>query len=176
MQSCRSIDADAQCKRALTLHYRPQRSWAEVIFSQACVCPQGGRGVCLSACWDTPPPRSRPPPGPDTPSPRTRHPPREHTPPRPGTDPQTPPPPTRHPSPPTRHTSPPPREADCSIRLTSGRYASYWNAFLFTLFSVRQLVHAEDRTHPTPVRKTSQTIRNTPHTICVRHDNLCTGR
>ena len=27
----------------------------------------------------------------------------------------------------------PPREADCSIRLTSGRYASYWNAFLFVL-------------------------------------------
>ena len=25
----------------------------------------------------------------------------------------------------------PPREADCSIRSTSGRYASYWNAFLF---------------------------------------------
>ena len=46
-------------------YYRPQRSWAKVIFSQACVCPQGG--VCLSACWDTPPPprsRSRPhPPG-----------------------------------------------------------------------------------------------------------------
>ena len=32
---------------------------------------------------------------------------------------------------PGRH--PPPREADCSIRLTSGRYASYWNAFLFYL-------------------------------------------
>ena len=29
----------------------------------------------------------------------------------------------------------PPREADCSIRSTSGRYASYWNAFLFeTIF------------------------------------------
>ena len=27
-------------------------------------------------------------------------------------------------------TPPPPREADCSIRSTSGRYASYWNAFL----------------------------------------------
>ena len=26
----------------------------------------------------------------------------------------------------------PPLEADCSNRLTSGRYASYWNAFLFT--------------------------------------------
>ena len=44
--------------------YRPQRSWAKVIFSQACVCPQGGRGVCLSACWDTPPEQTPP---------RTRH-------------------------------------------------------------------------------------------------------
>ena len=26
-----------------------------------CVCPQGGRGVCLSACWDTPPGRQTPP-------------------------------------------------------------------------------------------------------------------
>ena len=70
--------------------YRPQRSWAKVIFSQACVCPQGGKGVCLSACWDVPPWEQTPP--------RSRH---------------------------------PPREADSSIRSTSGRYASYWNAFLF---------------------------------------------
>ena len=27
----------------------------------------------------------------------------------------------------------PPREEDCSIRSMSGRYASYWNAFLFTI-------------------------------------------
>ena len=27
------------------LFYRPQRSWAKVIFLQACVCPQGGWGV-----------------------------------------------------------------------------------------------------------------------------------
>ena len=26
---------------------------------------------------------------------------------------------------------PPPREEDCGIRSMSGRYASYWNAFLF---------------------------------------------
>ena len=93
------------------IYYRPQRSWAKVIFSQASVCPQGG--VCLSACWDIPPqqhhpPPSRHPPGADTP--RTRYAP-------PGPD---PPPGSR-----------PPREADSSIRSTSGRYASYWNAFLF---------------------------------------------
>ena len=33
---------------------------------------------------------------------------------------------------PPDQTPPPPREADLSIRSTSGRYASYWNAFLFT--------------------------------------------
>ena len=85
-----------------------------------CVCPQGGRGVCLSACWDTPqeqapprpgttPPDQAPPPRPDTPP--------DQTPPRPG----------------TRLEQTHPREADCSIRLTSGRYASYWNAFLLSL-------------------------------------------
>ena len=81
--------------------YRPQRSWAKVIFSQAPVCPQGG-GVCLSACWDIPPLHQTPRPSPQVPDP-------------PGPPPQT----------------IPPREADSSIRSTSGRYASYWNAFLF---------------------------------------------
>ena len=74
-------------------YYRPQRSWAKVIFSQASVCPQGG--VCLSACWDIPPGSRQPPreqttpPGPDTPRDQTppgtrppwEHIPREHTPP-----------------------------------------------------------------------------------------------
>ena len=32
--------------------------------------------------------------------------------------------------------TPPPREEDCSIRSMSGRYASYWNAFLFYLCSL----------------------------------------
>ena len=78
--------------------YRPQRSWAKVIFSQACVCPPGGGGG-LPQCMlgytpqeqTTPgtrpdPPWSRHPPRPDPPS---RHPP-EQTPPRnrpPGTRP-----------------------------------------------------------------------------------------
>ena len=75
------------------------------------------------------PPRTRHPPG-------SRHPPRpgnptsppDQAPPRPGTPPdqETPP------SPPDQ--APPPPEADCSIRLTSGRYASYWNAFLLTIY------------------------------------------
>ena len=93
------------------LCYRPQRSWAKVIFSQACVKNSvhgGGEGVCLSACWDThtPPSGADTPPGAD-PLPRSRHHPPEQT---------------------------PPRQADCSIRSMSGRYASYWNAFLFILF------------------------------------------
>ena len=85
--------------------YRPQRSWAKVIFSQACVCPRGGGaggGVSASVHAGIPPQSRHPlgadPPGADTPLPRGR---------------------------------PPPPKADCSIRLTSARYASYWNAFLF---------------------------------------------
>ena len=43
---------------------------AKVMFLQVCVCPQGGEGVCLSACWDAgPPPDQVDPPGPG------RHPP-----------------------------------------------------------------------------------------------------
>ena len=110
-------------------YYWPQRSWAKVIFLQASVCPRGGRGVCLSAYWDThppleqtPPDQAHTPPGADTP-PQTRPP-----------GPDTPPPRSRHPrtrcTPRTRHT--PPREPDSGIRSTSGRYASYWNAFLFS--------------------------------------------
>ena len=88
--------------------YRPQRSWAKVMFLQACVCPRGG-GVSASvhAGIPTPPPWADAPPPPGADPPQSRHPP------GPG--------------------SPPP-EADCSIRLTSGRYASYWNAFLFVVF------------------------------------------
>ena len=52
-------------------YYRPQRSWGKVMISKACVILFTGGGVCLSACWDTTPPRtdtpqSRPP-GVDTP-------------------------------------------------------------------------------------------------------------
>ena len=74
-----------------------------------------------------------PPPGADTPKnrpPRSRHPPwSRHRPweqtPRADTPLEQTPPQSR----------PPPREADSSIRYTSGRYASYWNAFLFEYVS-----------------------------------------
>ena len=50
--------------------YRPQRSWAKVIFLQACVCPQGG-GVSASVHAGIPPGPGRhpPPPGADIPLP-----------------------------------------------------------------------------------------------------------
>ena len=82
--------------------YRPQRSWAKVIFSQACVKNSvhgGGLPQCMLGY--TPPdqtPRDQAPCplGADTPPdqapPRSRHPP-----PRPGTHPQTRPPGSRHP-------------------------------------------------------------------------------
>ena len=73
--------------------YRLQRSWAKVIFSQVCVknSVHRGEGVCLSACWDTPPwtrhttsppwDQAHHPPGPGTP-PETRHTPRDQAHPR----------------------------------------------------------------------------------------------
>ena len=118
------------------------------IFTSMCqeFCPGGGgEGVCLSACWDTPP-QSRHTPPPE----QTHHPPEQTpldqadptSPPGADTPPRTrqtplgaatiPPGPGRPPR--SRHH--PPREADSSIRSTSGQYASYWNAFLLNLTSL----------------------------------------
>ena len=122
---------------------------AKVIFLHLFVILFKGEGVCLSACWDTtPPPGADPPmsrpPGADTPredTPRSRHPPEqtppvadiplsrqppEQTPPRPDT-------PLGADTSPGADTPPPP-EAQSGIRSMSGRYASYWNAFLFCKF------------------------------------------
>ena len=75
------------------------------MFTSVCqeFCPQGGR---VSAGIHPP----------------SRHPPPEQTPPQEQTPRADTPPGSR---------PPPPRETDSSIRSTSGRYASYWNAFLF---------------------------------------------
>ena len=103
----------------LLYFYRPQRSWAKVIFLQVSVCPHGGRGVCLSACWDThPQTRHTTPPGADIPQTRHTTPGRQTpsgpgTPPTPPHPPSPPPSPVADPTPPTRHH---PQEADCSIR------------------------------------------------------------
>ena len=88
----------------------------------------------VGGLWRTPPGPGRHPPGPGRTPPGPRRTPQDqgeppwtrHTPPR-----------TRQTPPPTRQTTPPrpgrpPREEDCSIRSMSGRYASYWNAFLLS--------------------------------------------
>ena len=103
------------------------------ILTSVCLSTGGGVSASVHAgipprSRHTPPDQVPSPPGADTPQTRHTHPWTRH-----------PPPETRHIPPPwTRHT-PPPREADCSIRLTSGRYASYWNAFLFVLLQLRYL-------------------------------------
>ena len=100
--------------------------------------PRPGRPPGADPPWtrQTPPPweQTHQPPGPDRP-PQSRPPPRADTPLRSRhttttTTPQTREtlPPEQPPPPRTRQT--PPREADSSIRSTSGRFASYWNAFL----------------------------------------------
>ena len=125
------------------IHYRPQRSCGQGnVFTGVCLST-GGEGVCLSACWDAIPPRTREtPPGPGRPPWDQADPPRDQVdPPRPGRPPwdQADPPGTRQAPlgsgrPPRTRQTPqpphPPREADSSIWSTSGRYASYWNAFL----------------------------------------------
>ena len=94
--------------------YRPERSWAKVMFLQASVILLTGGCVCQV-----------PPPGPGTP-PGTRCTPQDQVPPQD----QVHPPGTRYtprgPGTPPRDQVHPPE-----IRPTSGRYASYWNAFLF---------------------------------------------
>ena len=92
---------------------------AKVISLQASVCPHGG-GTC-SGPGGVPgrhtlsppgpdPPGNQTPPGPDPPGPDRQKPPRDQT---------------------------PPGAADSGIRSMSGWYASYWNAFLFFLISLK---------------------------------------
>ena len=109
--------------------YRPQRSCGHGnIFTPVChsFCSRGGGGG-LSQCMLG----YHPPTHPGSRTPGTTHIP---LPTPPGVD--NPPGTTHIPSPPPRSRQPPrdqtpPREADSGIRSTSGRYASYWNAFLF---------------------------------------------
>ena len=87
-------------------------------------CP---RGVCFSACWDTTPPPSRhraPLPPPTS----------RHHPPGPGT-----PRPGMPPGAGTPWDQAPAQSSACwEIRSTRGRYASYWNAILFTFKSMQK--------------------------------------
>ena len=114
--------------------YRLQRSCGQGnIFTPVCHSVKRwgvGVGFCLSACWETTP-QTRPPPE-QTPPPL-----RVDTPPGADTSPQSrPPEQTPGTRPPQDQTPPgpdPPGKADSSIWSTSGRYASYWNAFLFKI-------------------------------------------
>ena len=103
---------------------------------------RGGEGVCLSACWEAIPHDGEPPLGWRTP-PWMENPPLDGEPPmgwrtppglgRPPLDGEPPlgwRTPPRMENPPGTRQTPPLRETDSSIRSTSGRYASYWNAFL----------------------------------------------
>ena len=131
--------------------YRAQRSCEGYVFTP--VCLSTGE-VCLSACWDTnpPPPRAGTPqeqapssqeqaPSQGQAPPSQEQAPWEQAPPGPGTLQDQAPPRTRHPTPwdqaspqdqaplGTRHPpgpGTPPADGYCC-----GRYASYWNVFLF---------------------------------------------
>ena len=111
--------------------YRPKRSFGQGnVFTGVCLSTGGGGGRVSASVhagmpyppgtWQTPPRTWQNPP-------RIRH-----HPPRPGRPPRI----RHHPTgsdtttTPPDLADPPPREADSSIRSTSGRYASYWNAFL----------------------------------------------
>ena len=102
--------------------YRPQRSCGQGNVFTGVRLSTGG-GVCLSACWDAIPPwMENPPRDGEPPSLGWR-------PPRPPLDGETTPPDGEPPAP---DGEPPPGKQTpaYSIRSTSGRYASYWNAFL----------------------------------------------
>ena len=126
-------------------YYRPQRSCGQGnIFAP--VCHSVHRGASASVHAGIPLPQSTPPWEHTPPSPRADTP-QEQTPPQ-SRHPreQTPqsrhPPGIRHP-PGSRHPpeqtpllwsrQPPPPKADSGIRSMSGRYTSYWNAFLFVI-------------------------------------------
>ena len=66
------INIIKQTTSSWTLFYRPQRSCGQgYVFTRVCDSVNGG--VCLSACWDTTPPRSRHPPEQTPPRSRLQH-------------------------------------------------------------------------------------------------------
>ena len=94
---------------------------------------------------ENPPRPRRTPPGPrrtpqtrQTPSPGPRRTPRTKE--NPPQTKENPPGTKENPPPQTRQTPPP--EEDCSIRSMSGRYASYWNAFLFSINDLIPFFHS----------------------------------
>ena len=136
-QSCPGVDTDAWCKWSLISRmthlclsmtmmfsslqylYWPQRSCAKVIFLHVCVILSTGGGSAPLHAGYTPQEQTSPPEQ----APRAPTPPVADTPLKEQAPPGAEPPGGKHP-PVSRH--PPP-----GIRSMSGRYASYWNAFLF---------------------------------------------
>ena len=124
--------------------YRPKRSFGQGnIFTPVChsFCSRGG-------VPDQAPPNQVGTPSDQAGTPQDQTPPwtrQVHPPDQAGTPPrdQTPPG-TRHPPGPGRYSPPgtrhPPGTADSGIRSTFGRYASYWNAFLFHTFLAENMV------------------------------------
>ena len=121
-------------------YYRPQRSCGQGnVFTAVCLSTGGGRvSASVHAGMPFPPRTRQTPPGtgrspwdqPDPPETRETPPGPGRHPPGPGRPPRTRQTPQDQADPPLGPGRPP-READSSIRSTSGRYASYWNAFLF---------------------------------------------
>ena len=107
-------------------YYRPKRSFGQGnIFTPVCHSVHRGGRVLLA---------SPPPPGMETPLEQTparmENPPQMEEPPPDGEPPRMEEPPRIEEPPPDGE---PPPEADSGIRSAIGRYASYWNAFLFQL-------------------------------------------
>ena len=114
-----------------------------------------GRDVCLSAGWDTHTPGSRTPLEADTP-PRSRHPPASKHPPG-----SRQPPLEADTLPGSRH--PLLHSACWEIRPTSGRYASYWNAYLFKIdvcFIYYLNSNTETNTYPDKQKHKSRQSQN----------------
>ena len=113
--------------------YRPQLSCGQgYVFTRVCDSvhrgglrrtPPGTRQTPLGTRQTPPPDQGEPP--------RTRQTPPRKNPPPPCPDQADPTPtPDQADTPLGPRRTPPPQEEDCSIRSMSGRYASYWNAFL----------------------------------------------
>ena len=103
--------------------YRPQRSCEGYVFTPVCYSVHRGLPQCILGYHPTP--QEGHPPGKHTPSGST-HTPRKHThTPEAHTHPGSTHTPRKHTSP---GSTPPPGDGCCC-----GRYASYWNAFLFML-------------------------------------------
>ena len=106
--------------RIRSLSGRYASYWNAFLF-QKCVSrilSTGGGGVCPIACWDPP---EADPPGPQADTPHPTPPPTQSRPPQEQTHPSR-----------CRQGSRHPRRSACwEIRAISGRYVSYWNAYMF---------------------------------------------